>query len=1191
MEGGHRTSHSEYLAAWCSDLARFSVHAEEHIDGSEIPSLMDLERAFRRVQPGKAIGPDNLPPEACRHFAPELARAYYPLLLKVMAHGHEPHQWKGGLLVTAYKHKGVATQAASHRSLLISSHAGKAVHRAIRQHQTDLMQAFLDASQLGGRPHVPVGIGLHEVRAYLRIQAAAHRSAAVVFIDLREAFYRIVRALAVDDTWTDDSVAKVAHAFNLPPSAVHDLYEHLRQPPSASQAGMTAAQRRAIASIHTTTWFTMRSQQDRVLTTRGSRPGDSFADVVFSYVYSRVICNVRSRLTAMNLLDSFDIAATGFCPPYEAPTVTQANPRIGPTWMDDTALLVSSDNALTIANKAAVAASTFIDECRGHALSPNLAKGKTEVLMMVRGTGTKKIKHQYFANPQCQSLPVICESGIEQLSIVGEYLHLGGVVHHGGKTNREAKRRVAIAHQALSQHRRQLYQNKRLPWDRRRELFEMLVLSKLMYGVESWCFPDRRGAESLHASIIRLYRRLLKVRHDQHMSDDQVLFQAGLPSPTDLFRRARLRYLGQLYNAGSATPWGIFNADSQWRALLIADLQWMHFQLANASSLPDPMHSWLAWEELLRFSPSYWKKLVNRAVSHATKQRDRAHRVFAFHRAFVDRVCELDPFTPPNPQSEVSFPDEIHACLQCQRRFSTAAGLGAHMFKAHNVVAHLRCLFDETACSACLREYHTFARLKAHLRHSEQCRLLLRSRGLHCTPAPGIGSATNHHLEASHDGLAPTLQAHGPHLPPVHRLGQDTAENAELANALAECLLDPDAEVPLSTRLQQAVVSCPVTWTQFQDTVLAFGTNFSPEDEEQTGISRRELQSILDQLCHPSTWPFLHELVERSSTADFHDYEEWLSQHVQEEDWSAFATIRPVPRFGRYRYLLHAFAGRRRYGDLQHYLDAACMDNEGVYLITVSVDIIIDRCFGNLANEATQMYWIEAIRRHWVAALVCGPPCNTWSRARGQQLRGADGILRRGPRIVRTLEQAWGAPQLTLRELEDVSTGNCLLQFCVWAFLELALSGGSAILEHPDCLDDDRASIWNLPCIAFLKKIPGVRYHSIAQGCFGAASAKPTGLLSAHLPSLDSKLRAWQLRMTPPQTASIGVDESGAYLTAPLKEYPPALCAAMAQSLHGALSSPQIVPCDGPSQDFSTLCSKLQASKRGSELGADFVRS
>ena len=79
--------------------------------------------------------------------------------------------------------------------------------------------------------------------------------------------------------------------------------------------------------------------------------------------------------------------------------------------------------------------------------------------------------------------------------------------------------------------------------------------------------------------------------------------------------------------------------------------------------------------------------------------------------------------------------------MMCQITCRNKAGEGAHMFRAHRQVAEERHLFDETQCPHCRQEFHTFSRMKMHLRTSDRCFSGLRDRRVVCQIAPGSGSA------------------------------------------------------------------------------------------------------------------------------------------------------------------------------------------------------------------------------------------------------------------------------------------------------------------------------------------------------------------------------------------------------------------------------------------------------------------
>ena len=174
-----------------------------------------------------------------------------------------------------------------------------------------------------------------------------------------------------------------------------------------------------------------------------------------------------------------------------------------------------------------------------------------------------------------------------------------------------------MAHSAFTQHGKSIFQNQDIALPKRIQFFQSLVLSKMVYGCESWILNDARSKEYLHAAVMKLYRRILRIAPDAPQRDLDVLMTLGLPTPTERLRQARLRYLGTLHACSSVVPWGLLNQDQAWCALLQDDLQWMWQQLHHSSSLPDPQQSLPSWRYLWQYHRSYWKGLIKRASKHA----------------------------------------------------------------------------------------------------------------------------------------------------------------------------------------------------------------------------------------------------------------------------------------------------------------------------------------------------------------------------------------------------------------------------------------------------------------------------------------------------------------------------------------------------------------------------------------------
>ena len=250
----------------------------------------------------------------------------------------------------------------------------------------------------------------------------------------------------------------------------------------------------------------------------------------------------------------------------------------------------------------------------------------------------------------------------------------------------------------------------------------------------------------------------------------------------------------------------------------------------------------------------------------------------------------------------------------------------------------------------------------------------------------------------------------------------------------------------------------------------------------------------------------------------------------------------------------------------------------------VSVDIIIDAELGNLMQPETRRFWLEATLG-WVIGFLGGPPCETWSQARGKAI--AD--QRSCPRVLRVEDNLQGKTSLGLREAKQVCFGNTLLLFCLEAIVRLVISGGFGLLEHPARPQRaSLASIWRLPLMAFLQTVPGIQFVDLDQGLYGAASRKPTTFLCLRLYDVDAVLTKNRIRQESPHDTSIGVDANGQFYTTALKEYPPALCKVLGDLFAEAVQRFPLCT-DQVENDFINRCQAMESRDFGAFLGKDYT--
>ena len=1183
MEGADRLNQQAQRDLWWTGLQQLQATDLSELTLQDLPKLTDLEAAMRRVTPGKAVGDDEVPPEVCRYHAKALAKLVFPGLLKLFLHGQEDLSHKGGRLISAYK-RGPRNLCMSYRSLLISSHVGKCMHRALRCGQNTLYTSYMQRQQIGGRPKIAVNVGLHMARAHHRSAKLQSKPSALLFLDLKEAYYRVLRPLALGAELTDLDVANMVSRLNLPPEVLQDLQQHLREADALQLAAVPLSHRRYLQALHRDTHFRVDGQTDNCRTTIGSRPGDTFADVVFGYLWSRVLKIIEHELDQVDLLErvpTFD----GVGPRAQRTGATA--PLLGPTWCDDLCICISAMTSDELERRSGVICGILLDTCIGFGMLPNLDKGKTEIMLCFRGSGSRRLRVKYYSPEQDGKMLVCGEYGQHRINVVGEYKHLGGILHHGGKLSKETRKRLAVAHQAFNVHRALLFQNPRFSQTKRVELFRSLVLSGLLYGTESWVQGSRSEDLHLHGAILRLYKRLLKCAHDSHVTDRAVCTRLGLPTPTVLLRMSRLRYLGQLYNSIPQDIWNVLLQDQEWITVLEGDLQWMWSQLKHSSDLPDPADGWQRWEYILTRHPGYWKRLVRRAADHHVLQETNRELVHDSHSSILSYLRTQGTFAQ-DPQQPETYEPTAFGCLTCQAWFRSKAGEGAHMFRAHGHTAKTRSLFEGTACTVCMREYHTPFKLQAHLRYKRSCREALIADGAHYTPQPGKGSILHMDHERAHNDLLPVQPTCGPQLPLQD--GRDWEHlDAQLHLRVVDAVLDwQGLDDPTPTTLEELLRDIPAvhttSWTTWRTTLSEITTEFRELMKQDYHDFEETVFATLSRLQQTDAWPgFPVRLPQLVETQDYQDLCEQLLNSGRKPCWTRTVSIQR--EITRHRVVIHAYSGRRQAGDFQFFLDAMTQQLDGIVVHVLSLDVIISKQHGDLMDKTVRQFWIRAACSGWVVGLLAGPPCETWSRARYHALEKE----RRGPRPVRSSSELWGLGSLQLKELRQIIFGNTLLTFAVELMVIMAVKGGFGAMEHPaEPPEPHMPSIFRIPIVKTLLQLPGATRVRLYQGLFGSESAKPTDLVTINLHGLDKVLQQHQTRLAVPAAQSIGKDERGCFRTSKLKEYPPAMCRALACSFCEALLECRVCAED-VSEEFITICKELEISSYGDTFGPDFA--
>lgn len=126
-------------------------------------------------------------------------------------------------------------------------------------------------------------------------------SAAVLFLDIRAAYYRVIRQL-VSSVSPQEGIARLLLYFDLGTTRPDDLLHELNEEAAAADIGVPEDLQELLAEATSSTWFTTIFRSELHESLAGSRPGDGLADIIFAMIFRRIIAKVKQ-----DVLEHFEI--------------------------------------------------------------------------------------------------------------------------------------------------------------------------------------------------------------------------------------------------------------------------------------------------------------------------------------------------------------------------------------------------------------------------------------------------------------------------------------------------------------------------------------------------------------------------------------------------------------------------------------------------------------------------------------------------------------------------------------------------------------------------------------------------------------------------------------------------------------------------------------------------------------------
>ncbi|CAE7779518.1 unnamed protein product [Symbiodinium sp. CCMP2592] len=715
----------------------------------DLPSLGEIEAVIRMAPKGKAAGLDGIPSEALRAAPGPMAAALQSLFTKASLRLRQPLQWRGGLLYECWKQSGRRCDPTSHRSLFVSSVVGKCLHKLTRRKIQSFVNEGLHEFHLGARRGQPVLYPAAYILSFLRRAQAQHRSVGVLFLDAEAAYYRICRDLATGTIETDEAVIAIFKRFHIPPTDLHMLMQEVLEGGMMADIGVPATIRHMAKDLHANTWFISPHGDGTLLsrTCAGSRPGESWADAIFSFVFGRVLARITEIARGEDLLDTLHAdMAEG---PFATAEGDEEACASDATWADDSSWAITDASPVRLMAKATRLCSVVLGQCQSYGLAPNLKPGKTAILIRLQGQGAKHAQRQHFGHGR-RSVR-LADVAVE-VEVTNHYKHLGGVVETKGYGGCEARRRLAIAATAFDKGKDLLYQNTTIPLATRSSLMHIAVTATL-HNLALW-IPEGSQWEKLCQGYARLARRLLMKEINPgdllHIPPVFAIVATDSPPLDLLATKARLSFMASMAKAAPVALWAALQAEGSWLGALRKDMAWLRDGDEDQWPNIGPAY-WPAWRRMLCEAKPWFKRQVAKKVAKASiayyKKQKMALTLWALYR----RAVEYLP-TEGTPTTQ-------HVCRPCSRTFKTKGALGAHFQKTHSRCAKYRAVVEGSICKSCGVQFWTEGRLARHLRDTPQCVATLRACGYTAKViVPGTGSRARRKAELDGYHPAPPTQ-------------------------------------------------------------------------------------------------------------------------------------------------------------------------------------------------------------------------------------------------------------------------------------------------------------------------------------------------------------------------------------------------------------------------------------------------
>ena len=202
-----------------------------------------------------------------------------------------PILWKGCITATIPSGKNKT------RGVMLNDHVGKILERWIRPKLLQIEPLLVARSQAIGSARRGAVMTQFATRVFFDVAKIRGLSAAAVFCDLAAAYYSVIRQYVVGTDLPEQRLLVLMDILGLDPAQRAELLAFLRAEGSLlKSADMSPALKQLVRDMDEDTWFSLEGSSKITGMFGVCRPGEPIADLVFVFMFGKVLKEVRNVL-------------------------------------------------------------------------------------------------------------------------------------------------------------------------------------------------------------------------------------------------------------------------------------------------------------------------------------------------------------------------------------------------------------------------------------------------------------------------------------------------------------------------------------------------------------------------------------------------------------------------------------------------------------------------------------------------------------------------------------------------------------------------------------------------------------------------------------------------------------------------------------------------------------------------------